>query len=88
MSNRQFGKVKDILEDSAKGELVEKFAEALDTKDARVVLILGIPQEDPARLEIVVWQTGHTYRYEQLGFIQSAYDMVQDYDAADDGLVE
>jgi len=77
---KNFGKIEDIIENSAKGEFLEKLSQILDTEGCKVVVISGVPNEKRDGLDMEVWQTGNTYRYEELGFIQEGYNIVGNYD--------
>jgi len=71
-------KVEDILDNSDKAELVEKFSEVLDTEGCRVVVIAGVPNEKKG-LDINVYQTGFRYNYELFGFIREGINIVDEY---------
>ena len=74
---KSFDKIEDIFEDSAKAEFMEKLGKILDTEGCKMVVITGVPSKVRKGLEVEVWQTGSTYRYEELGFIQEGYNIVE-----------
>lgn len=80
---KKITEVEDILANSDKAELVEKFSEVLDTKGCKVVVIAGVPNEK-AGLDINVWQTGFCFSYEMLGYIKEGANIVEDYGREDD----
>ncbi len=74
---KRFDKIDDILDNSAKAELIEKFSDALDVQGCKVVVLIGIPNSETGALDMEVWQTGHLYRYEEWGFIQEGLSIVE-----------
>lgn len=85
---KTFTKIDDILDNSDKAELIEKLSNVLDVEGCKVVVILGVPNAKTSDLDVEVWQTGNTYRFEELGFIQEGASIVENYDGVDMALGE
>lgn len=77
-------RVEDLLEDSHKAEILELLGDTLGIEGAKVVIITGIPNEETGNLSMTVQQSGFTYVFEQLGFIQEGFDIVEDSTTRDD----
>ncbi len=74
---KKFEKVRDILDNSDKAELLEKLSEILDTPGSKMVVITGVPNMETGGLFVEVFQTGHQYRYEEWGFIMEGATIVE-----------
>ena len=81
---KKFEKVRDILDNSDKAELLEKLSEILDTLGSKMVIITGVPSTETGGLYVEVFQTGHQYRYEEWGFIMEGATIVDSCDGEPD----
>jgi len=69
--------LKKMMENSDKAELLEKLAEVLDTEGHRLVVITGIPNDAGTGLDMEISQSGFTYLFEELGYIQEGLDIAE-----------
>ncbi len=74
---KTFDKIDDILTNSNKAELIEKLSAVLEVEGSKVVIITGVPNKEKKGLDVEVWQTGHDYSYEELGFIQEGLNIIE-----------
>lgn len=71
--------IEDILNNSTKAEIIEKIGDALSAEGCKLVAIIGTPNEETDSLDVVVWQLGYKYAFEELGFIMIGANIVEDY---------
>lgn len=74
------GKAIDFMASRTKAELLDHFKKVLDTDEARILLITGVPGEK-VPFTIEVHQSGHCYWYEAQGLLREAGLIIDRIDA-------
>jgi len=79
-----FNRIEDILLSTDNAELIDKISDVLDIERNKIVVIIGVPNNETGGLDVEVLQRGFSYRYEEWGFIQEAATIVDNYDGSDE----
>ena len=76
--------LKELFENSDKAEFLEKLADVLASEGHRVVVIYGTRNKVGNGLNVRVVQSGFQYVFEELGFMQEGFEILEGLQEAED----